>query len=202
MRALVSFFALSVSFRILDADIGRQAPMKKTFAAVVFASLFSVTAHAQTGPLLGVDAEVAVPVGNFSDGAGLGFGGLLRYEFPVITRANVTARAGFVYHLSKDTTTALGTVTTKFWTIPLLAGLKFAATPSIYLAGEVGVFVNHGSSEIGGMSAGSNTQSDLGLTLGVGYRLSALDLRVGLQILDLGHTSDTLVLAANVGYNF
>jgi hypothetical protein len=173
--------------------------MKKIVVAALFILLLPLSARAAGGgPIIGADAEVALPVGTLGDGAGLGFGALLRYEFTVITRANITARAGFIYHLSKDIDTPLGTFTSHFWNIPLLAGIKVAATDSLYVAGEAGLFINHSSVDGGS----SDTSSKFGITVGGGYRLSSLDLRVGLGILDLGHAGDTIELFANLGYNF
>lgn len=176
--------------------------MKKILVLIVFgASLFPLTALAQTGggPVVGVDAEVALPVGNLGDAAGLGFGGLLRYEFTIVPRANITARAGLVYHLSKD----LGPgASSKLFSIPLLAGLKIAISPSLYGAAEVGVFINHASVTVPGFGSASDTESKLGGTLGAGYRMSALDLRVGIAIIDFGHAGDAIELTAGIGYNF
>jgi len=162
--------------------------MKKTLAiAVLFASLLPATAYAQgAGPVLGVDVQAVVPVGDFADGAGLGFGALLRYEFTIVNAANVTARAGFMYHLEKNTFT--------FFTFPLLAGLKVKLGESAYVAAETGAFLNH--FELGGFDAA------LGFTLGVGYRISSVDLRIGAEMVDAGHAADSIALTGGLGYNF
>jgi hypothetical protein len=170
--------------------------MKTTFAVLIaLALLFPVTALAQTGPVFGVDAEVALPVGNLGDAYGLGFGGLLRYEFTVTTRANITARAGFVYHVPKDLG---GGVKSHLFEVPLLAGIRFAATPSLYIAAEFGAFVTHASVD----DFASDTSTNAGITVGGGYRMGGLDVRIGLDILDLGNAGDTIELVAGLGYNF
>ena len=162
--------------------------MRKTLAvAVLFTSLLLPSAvRAEGGPVLGVDLQAALPVGNFGDGAGLGFGGLLRYEFTIVNAANITARAGFMYHLEKNNST--------FFTFPLLAGLKVKLGQSAYVAAETGAFINH--PEVGGFDAA------LGFTLGVGYRISSMDLRIGAEMLDAGHATDSIALTAGLGYNF
>jgi hypothetical protein len=162
--------------------------MKKTLiAAVLFASLLpATTAFAEGGPVLGVDLQAALPLGNFSDGAGPGFGALLRYEFTVVSAANITARAGFMYHLEKNMST--------FYTFPLLAGLKVKLGESAYVAAETGAFLNH--FEVGGFDAA------LGFTLGVGYRISSVDLRIGAEMVDAGHAGDSIALTGGLGYNF
>ena len=161
--------------------------MRKTLAvAVLFASFLLPSAvRAEGGPVVGVDLQAALPVGNFGDGAGLGFGGLLRYEFTIVNAANVTARAGFMYHLEKNNST--------FFTFPLLAGLKVKLGQSAYVAAETGAFINHPE---------SGFDAALGITLGLGYRISSMDLRIGAEMLDAGHAADSIALTAGLGYNF
>jgi hypothetical protein len=155
---------------------------------------------------LGADADVAVPLGNFSDGAGIGLGALLRYEQAMLPNLNLTGRLGFIYHLPKTQVVPGFSADTKFWTIPVLAGVKFALNQSFYAAGELGLFFNHASVDVsgGGFGSGSSssTETDVGVTLGGGYRTGDLDIRAGLHILDLGHAGDSMAIALNVGYNF
>ena len=154
-------------------------------AAVLFASLLPATAARADGPLFGLDAQVALPVGSFSDGAGLGFGGLLRYEFPVANPANITLRAGFMYHLEKNTFT--------FYTFPLLAGIRIKLGQAAYVHPEVGAFLNHAG----------EFDAALGFALAFGYRItSGIDLRAGAEMVDSGHASDSIALLAGIGYNF
>jgi len=162
--------------------------MKKTLvAAALFASLFSAKAFAQgAGPVVGVDLQAALPLGDFADGAGIGFGGLLRYEFTVANPVNITGRGGFMYHLEKNSST--------FFTFPLLAGLKVKLGEKAYVGAEAGAFINH--FEVGGFDAA------LGFTLGVGYRISSFDLRIGAEMVDSGHATDSIALTGGIGYNF
>src|SRR5215831_18396699 len=86
---------------------------------VVCSSLISGAAWAQTSPppapaataettlspgqmQLAADGAIAVPVGNLSDGAGVGIGALVRYEYVLMPQLNLTGRAGLVYHLPKS----------------------------------------------------------------------------------------------------
>ena len=163
--------------------------MKKTLlaAAVLFASLLPATAFADGGPVFGLDVQAALPVGNFGDGAGLGFGGLLRYEFTVANPANITLRAGFMYHLEKNSST--------FYTFPLLAGVRIKLGQSAYVAPEAGMFLNH--------SEGNGFDAALGFALSVGYRITqGIDVRLGAEMLDAGHAGDSLAVFAGLGYNF
>jgi hypothetical protein len=179
---------------------------KKTLFAFLAVSAIPPTAFAQgpaptvvtapAGPqmLLGGDAELALPVGDFSKGAGIGIGALLRYEYFVNPKINVTGRTGYIYHLSKDN--PLG-IKVNFHTIPILGGIKYAVTDQIYGAAEAGLFLN-------GVSGGgfSSSSTDFGITLGGGFRTGDLDIRAGLHILDLGNASKSMALVVNAGYNF
>ncbi len=86
-------------------------------------------------------------------------------------------------------------------TIPILVGAKFTVIPNVYVAGEIGFFNTHTSIDTPvGTFSGSDT--NFGLTLGGGYRLNQLDLRLQLEFLDLGHAGDSMALVASVGYDF
>ena len=154
-------------------------------AAVLAASLLPATAFADGGPVIGLDAQAALPVGNFSDGAGVGFGGLLRYEFTVTSSFNVTLRAGFMYHLEKNGST--------FYSIPLLGGIRVRLGQWAYVAAETGAFVNHPG----------KFDTALGFTFAFGYRVSnGIDLRLGAEMVDASHAGDSIALIAGIGYNF
>ena len=162
--------------------------MKKTLlaAAVLVGSLLPATALADGGPVIGLDAQAALPVGNFGDVASVGFGGLLRYEFTVTSALNVTLRAGFMYHLEKASFPT-------FYSIPLLGGLRFRLGQWAFVAAEAGAFVNHPG----------HFDTGLGFTFAVGYRVSnGIDLRLGAEMVDAGHAADSIALIGGIGYNF
>jgi hypothetical protein len=161
--------------------------MKKALAAVLFASLLlPATAYGQgAGPVMGVDLQASLPVGDFGDVAGVGFGGLFRYEFTVVNAANITARAGFRYHLEKNSST--------FFTFPLLAGLKVKLGEAAFVVAETGAFINHPE---------TGFDAALGFTLGFGYRISSVELRAGAEMLDAGHATDSIALTGGLGFNF
>ena len=148
---------------------------------------------------IGADALIDLPVGNFSNAAGIGFGALGRYEYVLNPQLNLTGRLGFIYFLTKSN----AGFDYKYWTIPILVGVKYTVIPNLYVAGEIGLFNSHFSANIGGPFGNvSSSSTDFGLTLGAGYRLGLIDLRAALQIIDLGNAGDTMSLVASVGYNF
>ena len=156
---------------------------------------------AETKIQLGADGAFVLPLGNFSNAANAGIGALIRGEYSVMPKLNITGRLGFVYYLTKDQGFDY-----KFWNIPVLVGAKYDIAQGFYGAAEAGLFLNHASATVSipgfGSASSSNTETDFGATITAGYRMGDLDARVGLQWADLGHAGDTMGLMVNVGYSF
>jgi len=154
---------------------------------------------------IGIDGGVALPTGTWGDSAGFGFGVLARFEMPIAAQLVLTARLGYIQHLSKSSADmGAGAGDSSTSEIPLLAGVRYVfsqrPTSSIYGAGELG-FVNFRSSiDVGGMSQSGST-TNFGMSLGAGYRTGKLDLRGGLLFPDLGHVGDAIGVMATVGYD-
>jgi len=149
--------------------------------------------------IIGADTAFQLPLGNFADVTGVGFGGLVRVEYSLIPNLNGTFRVGYIYSLKKDTD-GLKTSTDN---IPLWVGTKYFLTDIIYGGAEVGLNLLWAKTE--GTMAGL-TQSQIALetkfggTVGAGVLLGPLDVKAQLEILDFGHTNDSLALMINVGY--
>jgi hypothetical protein len=155
---------------------------------------------------IAVDGGAALPVGSYGDVAGLAFGALGRFEMPLAAKLTLTARAGFLSHLGKDGPAGLGgghASSISVLEIPLLGGVRYALSQGpaseVYGAAELGLIYARVSSEAGGMSS-SGSDTNLGLTLGGGYRAGKLDVRGGLMFSNLGHLGDTMGLLVSVGY--
>ncbi len=85
-----------------------------------------------------VGPEIGLPLGNFGDAQGIGFGGTLRYEMPVGNNLGITGTAGYLTFTGKNIT-VFG-VTTKgesTYLIPVQAGLKY------YFMGQQEGFYGH-----------------------------------------------------------
>jgi hypothetical protein len=157
---------------------------------------------------IGIDGGIALPTGDMSDAVGFGIGALGRFEMPLSGKLQLTARAGFIYHTSKDAPAGPGgggsSASSSVFEIPVIGGLRYAfsqqPTSAIYGAAELG-FVNYRvSTEFGGMSM-SGSDTNLGMTLGAGYRTGKLDLRGGLYFPDAGELTDAMMVMATVGYD-
>jgi hypothetical protein len=161
--------------------------------AMALSSGFSSPARASNGDKtlgLGADGGVMVPFGGLSDSTGIGLGALVHLEYFMNPTWTVTGRVGFIYHLAKS----VGGTDIQLNEIPILGGVKYALAGPLYLAGEIGAF------KFGGSNVKSQTK--LGITAGAGFTMSAVDVRAGLHILNLGEAGDSMGLMVTAGYNF
>jgi hypothetical protein len=205
--------------------------MRKLLVCVVGALLVSSPALAEEaldsggggmvpglGLRIGVDVLGALPVGDFSDIAGAGLGGLARVEFDIGPIA-LTGRAGYVHHFEETVripatdTTAGRDVASTVGEIPLLVGAKLLVPGGLYAAAEVGLvrtLVDEGVRDapgnirdaIGGLDPDNLNGFNPAATVGVGLRLGGIDLRGGIHSLDLGDIDKTLELVVSLGFNF
>lgn len=142
--------------------------------------------------VIAVDGAAIVPVGDWSDGAGIGIGALARLTVPVAAKIAITGHAGLIYHLSKGSMGA----DAQTIEVPILGGVRYAFTPKIYAAGELGLVYLRTSISSGGSSmSGSDTK--LGLAFAAGYRTGKLEARAGLYFPD----TDVMGIFATVGWD-
>lgn len=133
-----------------------------------------------------------------------GIGALFRYEFlGVSPQLTITARLGYIFGLSKEVVPG---VDVSLSSLPLLGGVKYYFRSSrgdlregLYVGGELGIFYN--KSKISG-GFGGDSETDLGLTGGIGYEVSSFDLSARFFTPDIGDFSDAFGLWLTVGYSF
>jgi hypothetical protein len=157
----------------------------------------ATVAPAQPPPkTLGVDGAVVVPVGDYATVAKVAAGALLRLEVPVGS-GYITGRGGLIAHATDDRY-AMAT----FLLMPIYGGYRQPLGPSgAYVAGELGLtigYVSGSASTPFGNVDGSDTDTDLGLTLCAGFRTGKLDLRGGL----FSPNAEDFGLIASAGLDF
>jgi len=146
---------------------------------------------------IGVDAAVVLPLGDYGDIATLAVGALARVEVPIANKLAITGRVGALYHLTKEEFDG----TLLFF--PIYGGAKYnlgAGPDGLYLAGELGITIGYASADTG-FGTASDTDSELGMTLGAGFRKGALDVRGALFIPDLSEADDPGIMGS-VGFDF
>jgi hypothetical protein len=159
------------------------------------------------GMIVGVDGALVLPMGDWADVAGLGFGALGRFEYALDPQLSATGRVGYLVHLEKNDTY-------KTSELPLLAGLRYGLSEGpdgLYLAGEAGLvnftFRRPVAPAVFGTSVSegekkSDSELKFGLTAGAGYRSGNIDGRAGVFVVSVGDFEETLGIMATVGYNF
>ena len=155
---------------------------------------------------LGCDVALTLPIGGFSDLAGPGVGLLVRFEYELRERLNLTGRLGYIYNFSHDVTG--GSVGASL--LPLWGGIKYfplgdAVNDGFYLAPEIGLESLTGrftSSSGASYASGSSSDLRVGITAMVGYTFGNLDFRAGFLFADVGHISDSMSIMFNAGYTF
>ena len=129
-------------------------------------------------------------------------GGLLRVEFLPIPGIAITGRAGYIHHLTKDLEGDAGHV--KLGELPILAGVKIYSPVGVYGALELGGTWLNPSIEAGTFTGTDFDSSSFKFsgTVGVGFAAGPVDLRGGLNIVDIGHIGDTMQVGISLGFNF
>jgi hypothetical protein len=180
----------------------RYAVMSSLLIAGAAAAEESTTAvTARTSKTIALDGGIAVPTGDMADAAGFGIGALVRFEMPLRDKLVLTARAGYIQHLEKEAEGGLGGEAKSSWSqLPLIGGVRYAFSPKFYGAAELGLVMVRVSVDIGGESMDSS-DTNLGMTLGGGYRTGKLDVRGGLLFPDAGEAGDVMAVMATVGYD-
>jgi hypothetical protein len=170
--------------------------MRYTIAALLFA-LAGTAAAEEVKPrtkTIGIDGGVAMPTGGWGDAAGFGIGALARFEMPLQKKLVLTARAGYIAHLEKKAEGMFGgEASSSTSEIPIFGGMRYAFTPKAYAAAELGLVHFSLKTEAGGMSS-SGGDTNLGMSLGAGYRAGKLDVRGGLLFADIGEVGDSMAL--------
>jgi hypothetical protein len=158
-------------------------------------TLSATSAFAETRNTIGIDGAFALPVGDYGEVATLAGGALVRIEVPLASGGFVTGRGGVLLHaVNRD----LGM--TSLTLVPIYAGYRHPFG-SMYVAGELGLtigFVTAEASTPFGNVDGSDSDLDLGLTVGIGYRSGKLDLRGSL----FSPNAEDVALLATAGFDF
>jgi hypothetical protein len=170
----------------------------KSFACSLALACTFATSAAQAQPaaesragIIGVDAMIVLPVGDYGDGTELALGPIGRAEFPA-GPGYITGRFGVLYHLTEvDDTTLLF--------LPLYGGFRYPiGGGQAYVAGEIGITIGYLRADTP-LGSGSDTDTELGMSLSAGLRKGQLDLRGGLFLPDL---DDLVAIFGSVGFDF
>lgn len=174
--------------------------MKKVLVTIVALFLFVGISQAQNKMYLNIGGNIALPMGNFGDYAGTGFGGSVQFEMQFTPQLLGTASIGYITWGGKD----FGDSKWTYSAIPILVGAKYFFMPSggFYGQAQLGLYmfswdydtdpvVVNGITVHGGSLSASS--SEFTFAFGPGYEIPLspkvlLDLSAAyIVISDLGH---------------
>lgn len=149
---------------------------------------------------LGVDTEVGVPLGNYSDANSVGGGALLNGELALLEQLSGTVRIGFQAHMNR---TVAG-VDSHVNAIPMLLGAKYFVgldRQGMFGSFELGMFDLMSSVTKGTINATSNDLR-FGMGAGIGYQQSRWNARVSVHSQDVGSFGSAMMITGGIGYQF
>jgi hypothetical protein len=152
---------------------------------------------------IGVAALAGLPMSDFGDVASFSVGGLLMGEFTVNPMIGITARLGYIYHITKDADVP-GVDGTSLATIPVWIGGKYyfgTMANRLFVDAEIGFNNMRSSADTAGGDV-SDSETDFGLNLGLGYDMGPISLNAFLTMYDLGNAGESMAINASVGYYF
>jgi hypothetical protein len=180
--------------------------MKQLFVAFFILALFVSFSNAQSKMALGVQGQVAIPLGDFGNGYKTGFGAQGTFAYHINPMLDVTGSVGYLTWSGKE-------ADYKFSSVPVLAGVRYYFGKdkfNPYVAGELGIHFTSvdipsvtipGFGTYGGGSA-SNSYFGFGAGAGFLYQLGPkLDLDISAKfnsISSSGSSSSYVSILAGV----
>ncbi|HYG17486.1 MAG TPA: outer membrane beta-barrel protein [Ohtaekwangia sp.] len=165
----------------------------KTILLVAFALVtLSATSSLAQGRF-SVGPELALPMGDFGDVSGVGFGASVRYEGAINENLNWMGTVGFLTFSEKDD------FGVKISQIPIQAGIKYYFTESysgFYAGAELGFHIVKAKVDVFGESM-STSETEFGFAPQVGYHLANIDIALRYQIV-----SDADYVGVRLAYVF
>jgi hypothetical protein len=179
----------------VDVSGGAAAGGDPNAAPPAGAPAAGVTATGGKGAkTIGADVMAVLPLSDYADAVDFGVGALARFEFGLNDMMSITARAGLLYHIGGPVADAELT----FLIVPIMGGIKYKiGTSGLFAAGEAGLAYTRLSGD-----GGSESETNLGLNLGVGYQMDKLQFRGEVFIPDIGEIDSALGIMVNAGYDF
>ena len=142
---------------------------------------------------LGVAAELSVPVGDFSSIAGIGYGGLVKYQYGVDRNTAFTISAGYLVWSKEDVVG--GSIQPKAF--EAMFGGKYYFAPGFFGSLEGGVYILSYTRE-GQVIGVEGDAWRFMLPVGVGYQMNGFEIGARYYLLNVNANSFSFTL----GYNW
>lgn len=155
--------------------------MKKILLLALISMCFLSISNAQSKYALSIGGNIVLPMGDFGNFAGTGFGASVTGEYPFQNNLVGTATIGYISWGGKD----YGFFKYSYSVIPILAGVKYFFQKSFYAYGQLGIqiFSSKFESSTGLFTSGSSSNSEFSIGLGAGYEFNNFDLTAMLNVI-------------------
>lgn len=115
--------------------------MKKVLLAATFLVAGVIGANAQEGFKFGAGVKAVAPIGDFGDFSSFGLGAEAQAEYSFSTKFSGVGSLGYTHYFEKDNSGV------KLGALPILAGVRYYATPSFFLGAKAGVAILTGDGD-------------------------------------------------------
>ena len=184
--------------------------MKKIIVLFAIFALTLTSLNAQEKTVkFDIAGELGMPMGDFSDVAGFGFGLSTKAYYPFNEQMDFTVLLGYDYFSGKDVETLGYNYEYSYSALPILFGVKYDlsnVTPGFYAGGETGFTVmmfsydyEYENPYTGQKESYSFDDSTTEFTFGfsAGYEVNNFDISAGMRLVDMGNLN---YLVVRVGY--
>ncbi|KAA3599315.1 MAG: hypothetical protein DWQ06_10400 [Calditrichaeota bacterium] len=173
--------------------------MKKlTLLALALPLVATLSINEANAEGLGVHGTLGLPMGDFSDFAGLGFGGGVSWTRELNENMTYAAKVSYLTFGGKDVDAFGGSTEYSYSMIPVVAKTNyyFGGSESMRFYGSLSAGYYFVSVDVGSASSSSG---EIGFAPGVGMEMGNLDFNAEYHLID---GSNLTYLGINVGYNF
>lgn len=168
--------------------------MKKLLLAGLLVVMLAPAAQAEgIGLTLGIEGAFCLPVGDWGDASGIGFGGMAKGAYNLNDEMSLALRVGYIYHLSKD----VAGIDVSTSELPIMVGFRYQTALGLYGDLSLGL-VNLGA------SAGDVSDSEMkfGMLAGIGFNIMSINISANFFAPSLGDIDEFMGLLFIVGYDF
>lgn len=188
----VSLLPIFKLYKHQKKDFMRKLLLAFSIAAISFGS--AKAQDASTGFHIAGGARLALPVGNFGDVAGFGFGAELQGEYNFSENVSGVVSAGYTNFTGKTVTypEPIGEIKTgSAGFIPVLAGVRFYPSSNVFVGAKAGI------------SFGTATGAGSAFTYEpqVGYNAEKFQLALGYNAMSNNGTAGSIGLSALFKFN-
>src|SRR5690606_22591660 len=174
--------------------------IEKMFCVLAL-TLVATFGYAQTGfHTVGAGAEVALPLGNFGNAYGIGFGATGKAFYGITEKGDITGTLGYMHFGMKDNSDmmsgSMGMILIMFGYRHDFGGLYGEPQLGLMMLRSKVTWTDGMGLGLSGLS-GSSSTSKISVGLGGGYVFGSWDLCARFQIVD-----NLNFIGARIGYNF